>query len=75
MRLVGRRSERPLSRSASARLLAEGARFNEEFQRLPLGRTGPVPKGIHRFRSHAEANRHDEACLAARMARLATRRK
>jgi hypothetical protein len=37
MRIVGHRQERPISFSASAALLAEGARFNDDIHRLPTG--------------------------------------
>ena len=73
MRSVGRRRERPISVAASAELLREGAKFNEEFQKLSPGRWTGVPKGVYRFRTHEEANRHDEACAAARVAQLAKR--
>lgn len=72
MRSVGRRVEREMAAHASGALLAEGARFNESI--AGLSRIGYVPKGIYRFRSHEEANRYDEHCLAQAMARLALAR-
>jgi hypothetical protein len=39
MRTIGHRKERPITFSASAALLAEGARFNDEIHRLPTGNT------------------------------------
>ena len=69
MRIVGKRSERPISFSASAALLIEGARFNDEIHRLPTGLAGPIPKGIFRFRRHEDANRQQDECLAAAMMR------
>lgn len=74
MRTVGRRHERPVTFSASAELLAEGARFNDELQRLPHGRRGHIPKGVYRFATHAEANRHELDCLARHLARIARER-
>ncbi len=71
MRIIGSRRERPISFSASALLLAEGARFNDELHRLPTGNTGFIPKGVYRFRSHEEANRQWEGCLALGMAKAA----
>lgn len=68
MRIVGRRGERPIAFSASAALLTEGARFNEEFQKLPLGKMTGIPKGVHRFQSHEDADLHSQDCLAACMA-------
>ena len=35
MRTIGHRKEHPITFSASAALLAEGARFNDEIHRLP----------------------------------------
>ena len=70
MRIIGHRKERPMTFSASAELLVEGARFNEEFQKLPMGRLTAIPKGVYRFKTHAQLNRYDEACLAARMAQI-----
>jgi len=68
MRTVGRRKAPPISYSASVELLAEGARFNEEIHRLPTGETTFIPKGVTRFRTHAEANRNQLECIAASMA-------
>ena len=74
MKTVGRRTERPLSFSAPASLLAEGSRFNEDLQRLPEGRLTGIPKGVHRFSNQAEADRFDEDCSARRMADFAKRK-
>lgn len=64
MRTIGHRKERPISFSASAALLAEGARFNDEIHRLPTGYSTFIPKGVFRFHTHAAANRHQMDCLA-----------
>jgi hypothetical protein len=72
MRTVGHRQSRPISFSASATLLVEGARFNDEIHRLPTGGDSFIPKGVYRFKTHAEANRHQEECLAGGMAALNT---
>lgn len=74
MRTIGRRSEPPISFSASAELLAEGARFNDEIHRLPTGNRTFIPKGVYRYRSFAEANRHDIDCIVASMAQAALER-
>lgn len=74
MRTVGRRKEAPISLAASAELLAEGARFNEEIHRLPTGNTTFIAKGVRRFRTHEEADRHQLECIAAGMARIARSR-
>lgn len=75
MRIVGHRKTRPLTFSGSASLLAEGARFNDEIHRLPGGNRTFVRKGIYRFKTHDEANRHDRDCIAVGMARIAAERR
>jgi hypothetical protein len=74
MRTVGLRKERPVGISASGILLAEGARFNDEIHRLPTGHTTFIAKGLYRFKTHEEANRHQMDCLARGMAIIASGR-
>jgi hypothetical protein len=74
MKIVGRRKERPISFEASAEMLAEGARFNDEMHRFPTGNTTFIPKGVKRFRTHQEANQHWQDCLVEGMARTALER-
>jgi hypothetical protein len=74
MRTIGRRKEHPITFSASAALLAEGARFNDEIHRLPTGSTTHIPKGLYRFKTFDEANQHQQDCLIAGMARVALER-
>lgn len=74
MRIIGRRKEHPITFSASATLLVEGARFNDEIHRLPTGNTTHIPKGLYRFKSFEEANQHQQDCLVAGIARLAMER-
>lgn len=71
MRVVGIRRARPISLSASAELLREGARFNDEIHRLPSGGSGFIPKGVYRFMTHEAANRHQQDCVAQGMAKIA----
>lgn len=73
MRQVGSRRERKITERASGHLLAEGARFNEAVSRLAP--TTFVPKGVYRFRSHEEANRHQLDCLVLGVGLLALRRR
>lgn len=75
MRVVGQRRERSLAFAASGELLLEGARFNDEIHRLPTGNAGYIPKGVHRFLSHEDANRHQDECLANAMAEIAATRR
>lgn len=74
MRMIGRRKEHPITFSASADLLAEGARFNDEIHRLPTGNQTFIPKGVYRFKSFEEANRQDFDCLVKGMAQIARER-
>lgn len=71
MRIIGRRKERPITFAASGILLAEGARFNDEIHRLPTGNATFIPKGVFRFKTHEEANRHQLDCLVDGMANTA----
>ena len=72
MRMIGSKSgEVVLSGKASGDLLKQGAAFNESLQAFfPSGKTGYIPKGLYRFMTHAEANHHQEECLALHLARL-----
>lgn len=74
MRIVGHRKEQPITFSASAALLVEGARFNDEIHRLPTGNLTFIPKGVYRFKSFDEANRQDRDALAKGMAQIAMER-
>lgn len=74
MRTIGHRIERPITFSASAESLAEGARFNDEIHRLPTGNYSFIPKGIFRFKNHEEANRQQMDYLTEGMARIAQER-
>ena len=75
MRTVGHRIERPISFHASAVSLAEGAKFNEEMQRLPTGKLTGVPKGIYRFKTHEAANAQQQDCLIEAMVQIALSRR
>ncbi len=74
MRTVGHRKERPITFSASASRLLEGARFNDEIHRLPTGNSTFIPKGLFRFKSHEEANPHQQACLIQGISQIAPER-
>ena len=57
-----------MTAEARADLLIAGAAFSATVARL-AGGGGSVPKGVYRFKTHENANRCDEAWLAAAMAR------
>jgi hypothetical protein len=75
MRTVGHRKSRLPEFSGSARLLSEGARFNEEIHRLPTGDRTFIRKGVYRFKTLDDANRHDLERIALGMAQIATERR
>lgn len=72
MKQVGRRQERPIQLQAEGALLREGARFSETVSHLC--KSTFIPKGVYRYRSHDEANKHQDECLAQGMSRLASER-
>lgn len=74
MRTIGHRKQRPITFSASAELLAEGARFNDEIHHLPTGNVTFIPKGIFRFKNHEDANRQQLESLIKGMAQIALER-
>jgi hypothetical protein len=74
VRIVGDRKERPITFSASAQLLKEGAKFNDRTLNIPGGNTSFIPKGVYRFKNHEDANAHWELSLAKGMASLATKK-
>lgn len=74
MRTVGRRKEHPITLQASADLLEEGARFNDEIHRLPTGQATFIRKGLYRFKTHAEANQNQQDCVIDGMVQAASDR-
>lgn len=74
MRIVGSRKEQPISFSASSELLVEGACFNDEIHHLPTGGITSFPKGVFRYKTHEDANRHELDCLTEGMAQIAMER-
>ena len=72
MRQVGHLREPQIVEQASGLLLIEGARFSEALSALAPSTFGP--KGVYRFKTHAEANQHSQDCLVRGMALLAARR-
>jgi len=74
MRTIGHRKQRLITFSASAELLTEGARFNDEIHRLPTGNTTFIPKGVFRFKNHEDANRQQLDNLVEGMAQIALER-
>jgi hypothetical protein len=73
MRKIGTRQEPALVYQANGALLAEGARFNETMAQLAPSTF--IPKGVYRFASHEDANRHQQDCLVRGMGLLAAKRR
>ena len=73
MRRIGTRREPEMAARPDGLLLAQGARFSETISSLAPSTF--IPKGIYRFKSHDEADRHQRDCLVRGMARLAEQRK
>ncbi len=61
MKVIGKRKERDISFHASGDLLREGALFNTEIQKLLS--TFRFPRGVFRYRTHEEADRHMSECI------------
>ncbi len=69
---VGHRRERPIAMQADGTLLVEGARFSEAIAHL--AKSTFISKGVYRFRSHKDANKQQEDCLAQGLGKLAAER-
>ncbi len=69
--MTGHRKIRQISLVASADLLRQGALFNDEIHQLPTGSTTYIPKGLYRYASHEQANRHWMDCVVKGMVRNA----
>ncbi len=72
MKTVRTRREPAITSSASGEKLSAGARWNDVMnRRLPGGLTTAIPKGLYRFKTMEEADRHRMECEARRIARAA----
>lgn len=72
-RQVGRRTLSALTDTPNPQALRQGFVLTSEVARLSGGRVF-FPKGVFRYRSHEEANSHQQECRAQGMARLALER-
>jgi hypothetical protein len=61
MRIAGSRKERDITFHADGALLKEGALFNTEMQKMQS--TFRFPRGVFRYKSHEEADRHMMKCV------------
>ena len=72
MRIVGKHKYTEIFATASGEHLKRAAMFNETLQAtMPNGNQGYIPKGIYRFKTHRDANKHQDDCLVAHLVRIA----
>jgi hypothetical protein len=74
MKEVGKRVEPLVLDVPSGTALASAVAFSAGVIQLAGGRVF-FPKGVFRYKSHAEANEHQAACRAEGMARLVLERR
>jgi len=55
---------------ATGASLIEGSLFNDTIHNLPTGNTTYFPKGIYRYGSHEDANKHWNDCIIKGIAKL-----
>ena len=73
VRTVGKRKLPEISFHASAELLIEAAKFNDEIHKLPYGNETGVKKGVYRF-GHENANKHQDDCITELMVSIHNRK-
>lgn len=76
MRVVGRKvpDEPQLAEHPSGELLRQGACWIDELHKWPDAAEHCIPKGVYRYASLEEADRHLEECRARRMAEIMIKR-
>lgn len=74
MRQIGKRKEPPITPEATGENLAGGVEFSADMAKL-AGGSVMFPKGVFRYKTHEEANAHQELWLARGMAQLARARR
>ena len=65
MKIAGKRKERDITFHADGALLREGALFNTEMQKMQS--TFCFPRGVYRYKSHEDADRHMMECVVNSM--------
>ena len=65
MKIVGKHKERNITLHADGALLREGALFNTELQKMQS--TFRFPRGVFRYKSHEDADRHMMDCVVNSM--------
>lgn len=69
MRTVGKRKIPGISEKASSALLERGCEFNDNLHSLPSGNSTYFPKGIFRYKTAEEGNKHWEDSVVLGMAK------
>jgi len=72
MKIIGKRKEREISFHADGALLREGAIFNTELQKLQA--TFRFPRGVFRYKTHEDADRHMMECVVESMVAIQKQR-
>ena len=65
MKISGKRKEREITIHANGALLKEGALFNIEIQKMQA--TFCFSRGVFRYKSHEDADRHMMECVVNSM--------
>ena len=68
MKVAGKRKERSVTIHADGALLREGALFNTEMQKMQS--MFRFPRGVFRYKTHEEADRHMMDCVVDSMAAI-----
>ena len=68
MKIAGKRKEREITFHADGALLKEGALFNTEMQKMQS--TFRFSRGVFRYKSHEDADRHMMECVVNSMAAI-----
>lgn len=68
MKVAGKRKERKITVHADGALLREGALFNTEMQKMQS--IFRFPRGVFRYKTHAEADRHMMDCVVNSIAAI-----
>ena len=69
MKVIGKRKLPEISIEASVELFLRGCELNDNLHKLPTGNTTYFPKGIYRYATFEESNRHWDDCIASGIAK------
>lgn len=63
MKIIGKRKQQDITFHASGEMLIKCARFNDEMHKMHGDKMNFFPKGIFRYKTHNDANRHWDEML------------